>query len=53
MRVPHAGSYRNVFTGDALQIVEAICSSPRLFADFPVALLVRESAARCMNDAAT
>ncbi|MEO6418518.1 MAG: malto-oligosyltrehalose synthase, partial [Polyangiaceae bacterium] len=41
LRVPHAGTYRNLMTGAKLEIAgEARLAE--LFADFPVALLIRE-----------
>ena len=41
LRVPHAGTYRNVFTGESLRIAGKARLAD-VFADFPVALLLRE-----------
>jgi (1->4)-alpha-D-glucan 1-alpha-D-glucosylmutase len=41
LRVPHAGTYRNLLTGATLEIAGDVRLA-ELFADFPVALLMRE-----------
>jgi hypothetical protein len=41
VRVPHAGTYRNVFTGEPLRVAGKARLAD-VFADFPVALLLRE-----------
>jgi maltooligosyltrehalose synthase len=42
LRIPHTGSYRNLFSGASLRIAGGLRLA-EMFADFPIAILLRES----------